>query len=156
MYESLNQFRCHWNWQTPSLFLKIFAPFPPLLHHTLTDLLITETNGLDLICTNGTTPANIPKTTSPTLPPLLSCLLHLSLYPSVKPVCISISSVKHHGQQSEPDPTHTKWWEADKPGKQTSHSPMVHIMFPDLTGSWCLFPKTHTASKEPKEDQKLE
>lgn len=44
----------------------------PLFSITLTDLLITETNGLDLICTNGTTPANIRKTTTPILPPLLS------------------------------------------------------------------------------------
>lgn len=127
------------------LFLKTSHPFS-LLHHTLTDLLITETNGSDMIRTNGTTPANIPQTTIQTLPPSLSCLLHLSLYPSVKPVCISISSVKHRGQQSEPDPTHTKWWEADKPGKQTSHSPMVHLMFPDLSARDVSFP--HAASKK--------
>lgn len=46
--------------------------------------------------------------------------------------------------------THTQWWEADKPGKQTSHSPMVHIMFPDLTAPDVSFPKLTQPQKSLK------
>lgn len=47
----------------------------------------------------------------------------------------------------------TKWWEADKPGKQTSHSPMLHIMFPDLTAHDVSFPK-HTRPQKKKKGKK--
>lgn len=49
--------------------------------------------------------------------------------------------------------THTKWWEADKPGKQTSHRPMVHIMFPDLTARDVFFPKHMQPPKSPEKSR---
>lgn len=88
--------------------------------------------------------------TSKPLPPPQSSSISPFIRP-FKPVCISISSAEHRGQQSEPDHTHThipKDGEADRPGKQTSHSPMVHLMFHDLTASDVSFPKTHRASKD--------
>lgn len=35
--------------------------------------------------------------------------------------------------------------EADRPGKQTSHSPVVHLMFHDMTASDVSFPNTHSS-----------
>lgn len=114
------------------------------LHHSLTDPLITETNGLELICPNGATLANIPppyvQPHLPSSPPAISPFIRpfsQYAYPSAQPSIVASKASQTPHTHTD---THTsRDGEADRPGKQTSHSPMVHLMFHDLTAS-----DTHT------------
>lgn len=99
---------------------------------SLTDLLITGTTGSDLIRPNGA--ARLFPRQQPPCPPCWRRLLHGS------PLPVRLASMHIHQLSRASWPaqrarhTHTQgrvMWK--QTGKQTSHSPLVHIMFCDFT-----------------------